>query len=135
MLYCEPSPLTLAPHTSVAPYAGIRTGVLRNLMILALPYALGRCGMTTGELRVGKGGLLIIMPRQLAVNYRFSRKNDNLILLPFSRCRLCASRATNSVYILTLPGVFVCSSIHFYYPLLTSASAMQPPSFVFISPP
>jgi hypothetical protein len=41
MLYYAPPPLPLAPHISVAPRAGIRSGVMRNLMILALTYTRG----------------------------------------------------------------------------------------------
>jgi hypothetical protein len=112
VLYYAPPPPILAQHTSVAPRAGIRSGVLRKLMLLALPHALGQRGMANGELRVGKGGLYIIMPRRFAVDYIFSREHGNLVLLVFSRCCLCSPRATNSCYILTFPGGCVCVFKH-----------------------
>jgi hypothetical protein len=83
MLYYAPPILTLAPHTSVTPHAGILSGVMRNLMLLASPYASGRCGMANCELRVGKGGLLIIMSCRSEVDYCFSQKNGNIVLLSF----------------------------------------------------
>jgi hypothetical protein len=104
-------------------------------MLLASPYASRRCIMANCELRVGKGGLLIIMPHRSAVNYRFSRKNCNIVMSPPPRAVVCALLARQTVFFYphTPWWLGVHSSIHCYDPLLTSAFSMQPPLFAFIS--